>query len=49
MAEVFGQQILEKAREEFNKNKPKDIALGIPEHPLTPYEALIFLGKKKSD
>jgi hypothetical protein len=49
MAEVFGQQILEKAKEQMQKEHP-DIACGLPETPLTPYEALIILGKqKKSD
>jgi uncharacterized protein (UPF0335 family) len=47
MANVFGQEILEKAKEQAQKGHPPEIALGLNEAPLTPYEALLFLGKKK--
>jgi hypothetical protein len=67
MAEVFGQEILKKAREQaqkeaktreeyekreakakeyFDKREDIGIVSGLPE-PLTPYEALLFLGKSK--
>jgi site-specific recombinase XerD len=45
MAEVFGQEILRKATEAMNKEQAKTgIAHGLPETPLTPYEALKILG-----
>ena len=48
MATVFGQEILAKAREQAIKEDiERGIASGVPEQPLTPYEALIILGKKK--
>jgi hypothetical protein len=46
MAVVFGEQILQKAREQAQKAQP-DIVCGLPETPLTPYEALIILDKSK--
>jgi integrase len=54
MAEVFGQEILRKAREEMNKEQAKSgVAQGLPLEPLTPFEALRILGyyasKKAAD
>ena len=46
MATVFGQEILAKAKEQAQKELP-NIACGVSVMPLTPYEALIILGKKK--
>jgi len=48
MTTVFGQEILAKAREQLRTEKDDSgIAHGTRETPLTPYEALIILGKKQ--
>jgi len=50
MAEVFGQEILRKAKEQIRKESQETgISYGTPEQPLTPYEALIVLGTKKKN
>ena len=50
MAEVFGQEILKKAKEQMRKeSQDTGIAYGVPEHAMTPYEALMVLGKSKKD
>ena len=50
MAEVFGQEILRKAKEQMQKeSQDTGIAHGVRERPLTPYEALTVLGSIKKD
>lgn len=49
MATVFGEEILTKAKEQMKKDQPKELVFGVPECAMTPYEALVYLGKKKGD
>jgi len=49
MATVFGEEILAKAKEQMKRDQPKELVFGVPELAMTPYEALVYLGKKKGD